>query len=425
MKKYLLTLAAIMLATTALAMPRGIVRLDAQTVKKIAPEKADAQTWKNIGEGQFSDFVLSNLFKQYVNDPVDVQYQESEQTPGLYRIINPWKEAKGDKFDESLNYLIIDATDPDYVMIPEQRAPIDDPVEGEIWYCSYTYFMYVVKGIDKEVFINVDNENAKLYENYKRRVPVLKDGVINFSSNSVAVKYPYYTGTEFDPEDWTYSNMESDGYVKLPGATSDAGEWKSIGKGLFRDGFVETLFDENYVPVETEVEIMKNIKTEGVYKVVKAFGHSAETGRDMVVDASDPGFVRVRHQNTGVKTDRGWLYIMSASCNGTFANYDEMVALMPDYEDRNITMTDNKILFPVNSMFLKFPDEDEVYVYTNPNAKESYIILPSTEGVDYITSDQDMPEIYYNLQGMRVSNPESGQIVVVRKGLKTYKEIIR
>lgn len=35
MKKYLLTLAAIMLATTALAMPRGIVRLDAQTVKKL------------------------------------------------------------------------------------------------------------------------------------------------------------------------------------------------------------------------------------------------------------------------------------------------------------------------------------------------------------------------------------------------------
>lgn len=39
--------------------------------------------------------------------------------------------------------------------------------------------------------------------------------------------------------------------------------------------------------------------------------------------------------------------------------------------------------------------------------------------------DYDAPEEYYSLQGMRLSEPVKGQIVIVRKGSKAYKTIIR
>ena len=52
-------------------------------------------------------------------------------------------------------------------------------------------------------------------------------------------------------------------------------------------------------------------------------------------------------------------------------------------------------------------------------------------GVDYNgigsigADDYDAPEEYYSLQGMRLSEPVKGQIVIVRKGSKAYKTIIR
>lgn len=49
-----------------------------------------------------------------------------------------------------------------------------------------------------------------------------------------------------------------------------------------------------------------------------------------------------------------------------------------------------------------------------PNAVES-IVDEAVEG----------PEVYYNLQGVRLANPEKGQIVIVKKGNKTWKQIYR
>jgi len=38
--------------------------------------------------------------------------------------------------------------------------------------------------------------------------------------------------------------------------------------------------------------------------------------------------------------------------------------------------------------------------------------------------EENAPEVYYNLQGIRLANPEKGQLVIVRKGNKTFKAIL-
>ncbi len=51
--------------------------------------------------------------------------------------------------------------------------------------------------------------------------------------------------------------------------------------------------------------------------------------------------------------------------------------------------------------------------------------LSTVVGVDTIDSDENIPAEYYSLQGVRLTAPEKGQLVIVRKGNKTYKTIMR
>ncbi len=417
MNKFTLAFSAILLSATAFAQQREVKALDVQPVKAAAPAlAADDQEWKDLGEGTYSDVVLSNLFVGYFNDPVKVQIQESVTKPGVYRLVNPWKKMnEATEFDESLNYLIIDASDPEYVMIPEQRSPVNDAVDGETWYCSYTSWAVDVVGVEKDYFKELQPD----------KVPVLKDGVIKFSFNSIAVMYPNGTGDEVAAGEWTYSNMEYEGYLALPGATY-IDEWESLGKGKFLEGFLETIFDDTYVPEEREIEIMKNNRVPGVYKLVKAFEFSAPTGRDLILDARQPDFVRVEEQNTGVNSVRGWVYILSVSTNGTFTTYDEMVMSNPEYAERNITLDETGFHFPKNSILITFPTSGDYSAYVNGNAVESYFLFPGLVGVDGVeVEDSNAPAEYYNLQGMRMVQPQAGELVIVRKGSKTYKTIFR
>lgn len=97
------------------------------------------------------------------------------------------------------------------------------------------------------------------------------------------------------------------------------------------------------------------------------------------------------------------------------------------------TATDKVVGYEIRAMHI-----DQRYVYT-PEGQEvetDYIrsISPSkpmkkigdNSGIGSIDTDEfDAPEEYYSLQGIRLSEPAKGQIVIVRKGSKTYKTIIR
>ena len=54
------------------------------------------------------------------------------------------------------------------------------------------------------------------------------------------------------------------------------------------------------------------------------------------------------------------------------------------------------------------------------------IVLPEDyDAVETILGDDsNAPAVYYNLQGVRVNNPEKGQLVIVRKGNKAQKVIM-
>lgn len=79
-----------------------------------------------------------------------------------------------------------------------------------------------------------------------------------------------------------------------------------------------------------------------------------------------------------------------------------------------------------------FPEAEEGVVYfltaqyTMGAAMNSLGRLPfmlDTTGIDEVGTENDAPETYYNLLGVRIDNPMPGQIVIVRKGAKSFKRI--
>ena len=55
------------------------------------------------------------------------------------------------------------------------------------------------------------------------------------------------------------------------------------------------------------------------------------------------------------------------------------------------------------------------------------IALPESygAGVADITVDDNAPVKYYNLQGVEISNPAAGELVIVKQGAKVSKSIVK
>lgn len=62
--------------------------------------------------------------------------------------------------------------------------------------------------------------------------------------------------------------------------------------------------------------------------------------------------------------------------------------------------------------------------FTFNNANKSLYIERGVSGVDSITAEDNAEPVYYNLQGIRVDNPENGVFIVVR-GDKVSKQIVK
>lgn len=70
----------------------------------------------------------------------------------------------------------------------------------------------------------------------------------------------------------------------------------------------------------------------------------------------------------------------------------------------------------------------KAYVTNNPSESIEFTLImkyPGTPGaVEGIEADNNAPAVYYNLQGVQVENPTQG-IYIVKRGSKTYKQVIR
>ncbi|MDE5868875.1 MAG: hypothetical protein K2H18_01470, partial [Muribaculaceae bacterium] len=120
--------------------------------------------------------------------------------------------------------------------------------------------------------------------------------------------------------------------------------------------------------------------------------------------------------------------------NETYADY------ISTYDKATQTVTINKLTSyfapensPMSMYYWTMPDPSKP---NDPNARvrnmfDTKIVLNITNNPDWsgvnsvVADDVDAPAKYFNLQGMEIANPEAGQLVIVKKGNKATKVIVK
>ena len=154
------------------------------------------EVFKSLGKATYTDDIVGPLFSK---SPVtyEVEIEESVENPGKYRLVNPYGEVfphnKPGAWDDSQTYyMVIDATDPDAVVIPQQALGVDWGYGMMGVWCMVEN--YLAQGAP-----------ASYVEPYYGK---LKDGVITFPAKSLIL---------LDDDGAYYANGNGAFKVVLPG----------------------------------------------------------------------------------------------------------------------------------------------------------------------------------------------------------------
>lgn len=366
-------------------------------------------TWNSIGTGKYVASVVPDTYGG-TKDPVDVEVYEANEKAGVYKLVGVWP-------DKACSHeLVVDASDPEFVIVPKQNTGIQDNVDGVTYIASWTWVFTEDQG----------NPKSSVIAQHPDIIPTLSDGIITFPAQSLALNWPEAPedsqyGT--DPGDWY--DGSSTGSVVLPGAEY-VDPWTLLGTATVSGDLLFGTFGKT--AEDYEVELYQSTSDETQYKIpdllkglYSAIGWTNKSP-DYTIDASDPTNVTIPLTTTGINggTTDGLYY---------FCSYNQNYGSIDDCPEANrITLTENDgvitISMPYSSTYLYASTSRKLY---NGNRSDVTITLTDdTAGIENIASDDNAPVEYFNLQGIRVNadNTTSG-IYIRRQGSNTTKVLVK
>ncbi len=181
-----------------------------ESMKRVKFTNKIPDEWTSLGYCLYGEDVIASLmyFEDWSMMCVDyyVEVQENDYAPGLYRLVNPYAPGTYPyytyaTYDDSKDYyVVIDATDPDYVFIDLQETGIsyDD------WFWGWFGEMYIWSQASLDELNGFTKEQVQEWEECGK----MEDGVITFPYDVVLSKWDY----GFDDTVW-YGNCN--GMFKL------------------------------------------------------------------------------------------------------------------------------------------------------------------------------------------------------------------
>lgn len=205
-------------------------------------------------------------------------------------------------------------------------------------------------------------------------------------------------------------------------------QWQEMGTTKFIDQFFSVCFGwtvENGKVAEKDVTVHRAAPGVDIFKVDGAIAAVPAKNKPMLIDATDPTHVLIPVQGSNVSsTGRGQIY---------YTNVDFM-NLNPVVNSGDLftvcTLKDGVITIPKNNVRTNWcewynnngADASKSW-FTWTTSKECTLVLPDNEvAVDEI-GNENAPVEYYNLQGVKVANPENG-IFIRRQGSKATKVVM-
>lgn len=236
--------------------------------------------------------------------------------------------------------------------------------------------------------------------------------------------------------------LSSDNKIKARGETiffalyDAADEWESVGEATYNEGIYSSFFSD--VAAESyKVEVERHKTRAGYFRLVDPYAthsmavessecnvdHSYHHKHYLYINAQDPEQVYIEPSVIGFKVNDsfGEGYLSSYGYAYVQANRVE------DGKNAGVfgTLNGTTISIPDGTMWLG----QKKYANGLPQkgiGQNVMIELPANAAIGTVAADSlnDAPVEYFNLQGMRVNNPQSG-IYVVRQGDRVSKVMIR
>lgn len=408
---------------------------------------AQESGWNSLGTATMQDGWFFPYFGYEFTrrNIISFEMQESVAEPGLYRLVAPYSPQNLEKaglsgynISEETADIYIDAIDPEYIMVLGQ-------------YSGWKVPGGMMTGIDEDSEIYIGSSNAYM-ESAGVDMSAIKAMAYGgkFIDGVITVRGCMW-GTDPDVAPggvWSNRQTMFDTRIALPGYSLtpvyEQGTWKNAGTATITDGWFGPRCGE-YAGVPYEVAVERNIDRDGIYRLVNPFTSSAASAMKarvnegpepegdyyLTIDLSNPEIVSIPVQPSGIMVEGlsilignyvgyvsetfNWDYATSAEfiTNGYNGDYVDKV------EDGVITVKCPAYGVPGTFRYEFYWPNAEEFMPTVINLKN---VLSSVNEIDMENASQ--PE-YYTLQGIRVTNPTPGSIVIRKTANKAEKIMIR
>ena len=433
MKKLYTLIATAAVAVGATAAPTLVNNLPVQAhsfnaefvqainTTEYAPAKAAATLptgdWNAIGQGQAAEGLLEDINEEIEGADQGLTWavtiEQSVEDEYWFRTIvynenSPMMDVTG---EPDTDYFYFNISNPDKVYSTK----------------------FLIGGGEYEVYQQV--EESGLFDMLKDPSALRADPKYGKLTNGV-ITFPAGAFWVLDNANSRFLRVDNLGgfAIALPGAEIPA-LWNDLGTATWTDGVFGPLYTDPSVAITSDIMVQSFRDNDMIFRLVQPWYEVTESAKNLVVDVTyiNPADKKrvgvVEQQSTGVTLEKGLAYVFSRSINYA-KGLEDFIKDPESYPKYNITYDEatRRLSLPINSLFFYYPSSDPEHVYSwkEEYQAESFVIVPEAAGIEntVVDNDANAPREYYNLQGIRVANPENG-LYIVRQGNKVSKTYIR
>lgn len=224
-------------------------------------------------------------------------------------------------------------------------------------------------------------------------------------------------------------NLKKSYVAQIYGSDDDTANWKSLGMTSYNESFVAGFYETISERV-LQVEIQEHVSTPGFYRLVNPYAthpdNTAEVHEGhnhyMYIHAEDPECVYIENFPLGTNFGTGSGRVTSTVANMLNAGRTLAEIKGMGTEEVGIINAAREIVFPRYGLW--YSERDCFDGYWFASGEHFRVKLPESAGIDRIITDAAPgAPVYYNLQGVRVDNPDGG-LYIVRRGTAVSKEMV-
>lgn len=241
------------------------------------------------------------------------------------------------------------------------------------------------------------------------------------------------------------------GYEEVVIDEAQEGQWKVVGSAKLEDAWICPSYKFNngtqVIPSEYPLtaELHQNVDNEKLFRLWRPFHDSdwilvgqnqSSFNGQIVFDITDPDHVVVKAgMPAGFKNQNGDFYVfgmLGFQINILGDNYNEtMLPTIYEFMEEKGQPFDTYADGVVSINYSAFDTNNKcsnAYTWKENQYIVSKIYLPDELAeiqAPIVDNDANAPVEYFNLQGVRIQNPENGQVVIRRQGSKVSKIFVK